>query len=88
MRSGLQLDPRTQHRLLDLLLDTARRAVRPRRPILQPLATTVPIDPLRPRLAGAADDRGRGRDRHPRPDKTDKPSPLTLTERGTTMQLH
>jgi serine/threonine protein kinase HipA of HipAB toxin-antitoxin module len=88
VRPGLQLGPRLQDRLLDLLLNAAWRAMRPRRPILKPLATPVPVDPLRSRLAGAADDRGRGRDRHPRTNKHDKPAPLTLAERGTTMQLH
>jgi hypothetical protein len=88
VRSRLQLDARPQHRLLDLVVDTARRAVRPRRAILQALAATVPIDPLRAGLAGAANDRGRGRDRHPPTNKTDKPAPLTLAEHGTTMQLH
>jgi len=88
VRPRLQLGTRLQHRLLDPPIGAARRAMRPRGAVLQPLATPVAVDPLRAGLAGAADDRGRGRDRHPRTNKPDQPTPLTLAERGTTMQLH
>jgi hypothetical protein len=88
VRPGLQLRPCPQDGLLDLPAHPARRMMRTRRPILESLTSAVPVDPLRAGLAGATNDRGRGRDRHPRTNKRDKPATLTLAERGTTMQLH
>jgi hypothetical protein len=47
-----------------------------------------PIHPLRPGLTRAADDHGRRPDCHPRPHQPHQSTPLTPTQRGTTMQIH